>query len=357
MPSGLRLTKKIKKQIQEEGELEIINRLQKKSRAIFMRILDVDDDDISGLICTDQTGALPAVLGKGNRCIMVMLECGSDCILVKPMRNKTTAEMLRAHQHPTGGIEERGIFPAHQVLDNQVPDEHKHQITKVNQVTCQLVPPGDHQQNIAEKAIQVFKDHFVANMCGIDPRCPLHLWCQFLPQTEKTLNFARPLHMVPTISSYAHAYGQYNYNTHPIAPFRCATETCVAPKDRGMWESHAVSGFHIGTSMEHYRCCTEHATSTRANRMSQTAFFCHKYLTMPTAIATDVVFKAAEDLKTALGGNLPQNCTTKTAIDLLMKIFKQKAKIANKGDDAIPQRVEHAEAQRVVQEKNRIFVD
>ena len=140
-------------------------------------------------------------------------------------------------------------------------------------MTYQLVPPGDHQRNIAEKAVQIFKDHFVANMCGIDPRCPLHIWCQFLPQTEKTLNFARSSRMIPTISSYAHVYGQYDYNAHPLAPIGCATETYVSPKDRGTWESHKVSGFHIGTSMEHYRCYIEHITSTRANRIIQTVFF------------------------------------------------------------------------------------
>ncbi len=95
----------------------------------------------------------------------------------------------------------------HQVLDNKVSEEYKHQITTVNEMTYQLAPRGDHQRNITEKEIQVFKDHFVANMCGIDPRCPLHIWCQFLPQAEKTLNFARSSRMIPTISSYAHVYG------------------------------------------------------------------------------------------------------------------------------------------------------
>ncbi len=61
---------------------------------------------------------------------------------------------------------------------------------------------------------------------------------------------------------------------------------------------------------------------------------------MPTITATDAVLKAAEDLKMALGGKLPQNCTTKTAIDLLMKIFKEKAKVISKDDEATPQRVQ-----------------
>ena len=114
-----------------------------------------------------------------------MLEYDSSYILDEPMRNQTTAEILRVHQHLIDRLNERGIFPIHQVLDNEVSEEYKHQITVLNEMTYQLVFPGDHQWNIAEKAIQIFKDHFVANMCGIDPRCPLHIWCQFLPQAEK----------------------------------------------------------------------------------------------------------------------------------------------------------------------------
>ena len=69
---------------------------------------------------------------------------------------------------------------------------------------------------------------------------------------------------------------------------------------------------------------------------------------MPSITATDAVLKAAEDLKMALRGKLPQNCTTKTAIDLLMKIFKQKAKATSKEDVATPQRVQVTGPQRVV---------
>ena len=78
---------------------------------------------------------------------------------------------------------------------------------------------------------------------------------------------------------------------------------------------------------------------------------------MQTITATDAVLKSAEDLKMALGGELPQNCTTKTAIDLLMKIFKQKSKATSQEDVATPQRVQVAGPQRVVREKNKTHID
>ncbi len=99
IPSRLRSTKNIKKVIDKEADFEIIEHPQKKTQAIYTRKLDVEEDDISGLIYTIKTGAFPVVSSKGNRYIMVMLECDSDYILVKPMYNRTTAEILRAHQH------------------------------------------------------------------------------------------------------------------------------------------------------------------------------------------------------------------------------------------------------------------
>ena len=59
---------------------------------------DVEDDDISGSIHTDQTGAFPVVSSRDNRCTVVMLECDSDFVLVEPMHNGTTDKKLRAHQ-------------------------------------------------------------------------------------------------------------------------------------------------------------------------------------------------------------------------------------------------------------------
>ena len=53
------------------------------------------------------------------------------------------------------------------ILDNGISAEYKDTIAK-NQMKFQLVPPHDHRRNIAEKAIQVFKDHFISVLCGTD---------------------------------------------------------------------------------------------------------------------------------------------------------------------------------------------
>jgi hypothetical protein len=58
-------------------------------------------------------------------------------------------------------------------------------------MTFELVPPDDHRRNMAEKAIQTFKDHMVSVLSGCSPHMPMHLWCQLLPQMEQQLLLLR----------------------------------------------------------------------------------------------------------------------------------------------------------------------
>ena len=109
------------------------------------------------------------------------------------------------------------ITPRHQVLNNEISATYKNAIT-TSGMTYQLVPPDDYRHNIAEKAIQTWKDHFVSTLSGTADNFPLHLWCQLIPQMERQLNLLRQSHSNPKISSYAHLYGHHDYNLHPFVP-------------------------------------------------------------------------------------------------------------------------------------------
>jgi hypothetical protein len=93
----------------------------------------------------------------------------------------------------------------------------------------QLIPPHDHRCNIAEKAIQVFKAHFISILCGADKTFPLHLWDRLLGQAEHTLNMLRTSRMTPLVSAYAYLWDEHNYNANPFAPLRCKVEAHVTP--------------------------------------------------------------------------------------------------------------------------------
>ncbi len=88
----------------------------------------------------------------------------------------------------------------------------------------QLVPPDTHRRNLAERAIQTFKSHFIAILAGLDPSFPMTLWDRFLPQTILTLNLLRQAKADPSMSAYQFMHREFDYNTMPLAPLGCTVQ-------------------------------------------------------------------------------------------------------------------------------------
>ncbi len=102
------------------------------------------------------------------------------------MKNNTKGELILARQRALACMKQCGIVPMHHILDNQASAAYKTAI-ETSKMTYQLVPPNNHGQNMAEKAIQTFKNHFVSVLSGYAPTMPIHLWYQLLPQVELQL--------------------------------------------------------------------------------------------------------------------------------------------------------------------------
>ncbi len=251
-PSGLRSTKSTKEyDTLDSDDAFQFNRPEdtplrpiKKEKLIFVKILDMEDE-VTQKIWTDQPGRFPKKSIKGSQYMMVLTESDSDAILVEPMKNRTSGEMIRAYQTLINRLRSAGIAPKHRILDNECSNDFKETI-KANNMIHQLVPPHDHQRNKAEKAIQTFKDHFVAILCGADTLFPLNLWDLLLRQAEHTLNMLRPSRMTLTVSAFTYLWGQHDYNTNPSAPLGCKVKSHLVASAR--------HGHHIrqaGTTLEH----------------------------------------------------------------------------------------------------------
>jgi len=186
----------------------------------------------------------------------------------------------------------------------------------------QLVPPNDHRRNIAEKAIQVFKDHFISVLCGTDVTFPMQLWCQILRQAEHQLNLLRKSRVDPSMSSFQALHGKHDYNTNPFAPIGQAVEMHVVPSKRKTWGEHTTPGFYLGNSWDHYRCHVVWVKNTRNTRIGQTVFFRHKYITQPIITPTDAILRATDDLCDVLRGKAVIKGATRAAIDLLVDILR-----------------------------------
>ena len=119
---------------------------------------------------------------------MVLTESNSDIILIEAMKSHSSGGIIRAYQKLIDHLHATRIVPKHHILDNKCSDEFKETI-QCNKMTYQLVPLHNHHCNRAKKAIQTFKDHFVAILCGANKEFPLNLWDLVLPQAENS--FAR----------------------------------------------------------------------------------------------------------------------------------------------------------------------
>ena len=351
--SGLRSTKTTAQQPDPEHEHDDDQQAPiPKEHDVFTKVIAFEDDG-NAYIYSDQTGRFPKKSSRGNQYIMVLAHPDSNAILQEPMKNRTSGEMIRAYQKLINRLKMAGITPRRHILDNECSADFK-QTIRDNKMTYQLVPPHDHRRNMAEKAIQTFKAHFISILCGTDKDFPLHLWDRLLPQAEHTLNMLRRSKVTPTVSAFTYLWGQHDYNAYPYAPLGCKVEAHVTPGTRETWAAHTASGYYIGNASEHYRCHEVYISDTKATRICETAFFRHKYLTMPTITPADALIKAADNLVDVIKGHLPKNSVTADAVEQLMEIYKIQAEKAT--CEARAQRVlrENAQAQRVADEQQTV---
>jgi hypothetical protein len=163
----------------------------KKEHTIFICVLGMEDK-AAQKIFTNLPGRFPKKLSHGNQYIMVLTKINRDTILIKPMKNRTAGEMIRAYQTLIDQLRTASIVPKLHILDNKCSQDFKDTI-HLNKMMFQLVPSYGHQCNLAEKAIQTFKDHFIPILvCGADKSFPLNLWDRLLPQAKHTLNMLWP---------------------------------------------------------------------------------------------------------------------------------------------------------------------
>ncbi|KAL7526429.1 hypothetical protein ACHAXR_001484, partial [Thalassiosira sp. AJA248-18] len=288
----------------------------KKEHGMFVKIIDLKETMYS-----DQTGKFPYLSSRGMQYIMVAYHTDPNYIFAEPMRNRTERQMIDAYNNIVKKMKAGGLGIKLHILDNEISAEYKEAI-KANGATHQLVPPGDHRRNMAERAIQTFKDHFIGVLAGLHDTFPMHLWCRLVEPAEMQLNLLRQSNITPKISAYAHLHGPHNFMKQPLAPLGCPVLAHEKPDKRGTWSDHAINAWNIGTSMEHHRCFKIYNKTTRAERIADTLFFKHKYLTSPSVTPEDAVVAAAQQLAQAIGGNSKGENKAMTALKEAAKLFE-----------------------------------
>jgi hypothetical protein len=84
-----------------------------KTQYIYAATID------AGQIYTDQTGRFPVVSSKGNKYIMVLYDYDSNEILAKPIKDRTSPELLKAFQFMEQELVAKCLKPKLMKLDNE----------------------------------------------------------------------------------------------------------------------------------------------------------------------------------------------------------------------------------------------
>ena len=155
-------------------------------------------------------------------------------------------------------------------------------IQSVQDKKCfQLVPPNMRQRNAAERAIQTFKNHFIAVICSVNPNLPLKLLERLLDKATTTFNMMLKSRINPNISSREQLFGIFNFNCTPFAPPGTRILFHDKPEKRATYYPHISYVWCIGRSPLNYRCFKCKMTSTKFNRTSDTVDSFPHHFDMP----------------------------------------------------------------------------
>ena len=213
----------------------------------FLTICTKED----GTTYSDLCGRYPVKSSRGNQYILVCYDYDSNAILAEPIQTRAAANITNALKLMLDNLTKAGAPPQIHIMDNEASNLLKHALLK-RKIKYQLVPPHIHRRNMAERAIQTFKAHFIAGLCTTDPKFPAREWDRLLPQAIITLNHLRNSRINPKLSSHAALFGTFDFNKTPLAP--PGTRVIVHEKadNRLTWAAQGTDGWYIGPSLEHY---------------------------------------------------------------------------------------------------------
>jgi len=311
-----------------------------RTNAVYIRAVDS-----TGLLCTDQTGAFPVTSIYSNKYIMVGHHADTNAILVRPLPSRSQQHLKKAFQSIYEQLCTSNHAPTTVRLDNEAPSELKKYFKK-QKLTFQLVPPNNHRRNYAEKAINVFKNHFISGLCSLPPKFPLHLWCRLLPHAEDSLNLLRQSNINPLLSSYAELNGTFDYDKTPMLPPGLEVIIHEKPSQRRSWDPRGVEGWYLGPAKNHYRCHRVFCTKTQSERVTDTINILPYGPSLPTVTIQEAAVMATEKLAESIHSSKKFGAQQLESIqqltDALKTIINTKKQSPNLKTNHVPQsRVPH----------------
>ena len=190
--------------------------------------------DTTSIIHIDQTGKFPIKSSHGFKYVMICYAYSCNAILTNPFKHRSANKLFQANQHLYTILHNAGLSSHMHKLDNKTSADIEHFIATQN-AAVQFVPLDNHHTNAAERAIQTWKNHFIARLTSLPKLFPITYWCQLIEQANITLNLMRPDQADPTISAYKAFHGTFHFQSTPMAPLGTKCLVHIKPNRRQSW--------------------------------------------------------------------------------------------------------------------------
>ena len=301
-----------------------------KSNQVIYTLLRSEPKNIGYI---DLTGKFPFRSAKGNQYILVAYHTDANAIYGQALKNRESLSIVNAWEIINKKFENAAVTPETYVIDNEASLDLTQAMNAKN-IKFQLVPPHNHRANQAERAIQTYKNHFVAILASVDPDFPLAQWDLLLQQTNITINLLRSARCNPKLSAYAYLFGNFNFQATPLAPPGTRVIAFKTPQTRTSWAPHGEEGWYVGPALNHYRCVTIYFPASRTTRIVDTLRYFPKVINFPKTTLEDHLRQASSDI-IAILTNPPSKVTPdlesgneiNNALLKLASIFKTADKI------------------------------
>jgi hypothetical protein len=167
----------------------------------------------------------------------------SNAILPTPISGLEDLCIFNAYKKSFDELTSKGFKPRLNVMDNQVTKFIKKNLTE-EECTLQLVEPHNHCVNGAKRAIQTFKDAFIAAIATTDCNFLLQLWDKLMPQVQTMLNIMRASRIDPAVLTFKILNCLYDWNQYPLALLGCKAMVYKDGNTQGSWASCRVDGWY-----------------------------------------------------------------------------------------------------------------
>jgi hypothetical protein len=315
-----------------EPELDLEPPRHITNRQHYVGVETIVFEDLKGIIATDLPGRFPTTSAQGNSYVMVMYDFDSNTINAVAIKNRKKESLIKGYNEMYEDLKKAGINPVLHQLDNETSTDLIREI-EAKGMDYQIASPGDHRLNRAERAIQTFKNHFIAVLYGADSGFPAKQWDRLIKQAVMTLNMCRPSRINPKLSAYQQVWGNFDFNKTPLAPPGCKVVVHERAMERGAWACHGIVGYYIEPAMHHYRNYTSYIQETRGIRTTNTIEFFPDKVDMPTTSTADRLARATENLVDILHQPHPatpfmqQGTVINDAMEQLSKIFSPPTRV------------------------------